>query len=259
MTPALLTYGSAPPPLTSHPEAENFPTQSYEFTADPTPFQPPASYPEPPKDMWYEVPKEKRAPREARPNPIFPWEQREQSRPTRVFIEDQYIEPTHPTLETSVAGGADEETKEETFTPTTPTIKINDEFPPVNDPVPRNAWDDVAGIGEYVRQLSQFQRLRGKLQVLSHQPRQSQSPSVANVENPMEAAGARANQTGASEAAQDGRRESLILTDFPTASERPSLPVTPAPIRRTVFWGEERNAQGKLPGADGVPDQTEWV
>jgi glycogenin glucosyltransferase len=55
------------------------------------------------------------------------------------------------------------------------------------------------------------------------------------------------------------RRESLILTDFPSAVERPSLPVTPAPVRRPMFWGEERNQAGELPSATGVPDQTEWV
>jgi glycogenin glucosyltransferase len=53
------------------------------------------------------------------------------------------------------------------------------------------------------------------------------------------------------------RRESLLLTDFPTAIERPSLPVTPAPRRRSTFWGEERE-QG-MPPAEGVPNQADWV
>jgi hypothetical protein len=55
------------------------------------------------------------------------------------------------------------------------------------------------------------------------------------------------------------RRESLVLTDFPSAVERPSLPVTPAPVRRPMFWGEEKNQARELPSATGVPDQTEWV
>ena len=42
------------------------------------------------------------------------------------------------------------------------------------------------------------------------------------------------------------RRESLIITDFPSAVERPSLPVTPAPIRRPTFWGGERNDQAVI-------------
>jgi glycogenin glucosyltransferase len=55
------------------------------------------------------------------------------------------------------------------------------------------------------------------------------------------------------------RRESLILTDFPSAFERPSLPVTPAPISRPSFWGGERDDTGDLPAAEGVEDQSEWV
>ncbi len=50
----------------------------------------------------------------------------------------------------------------------------------------------------------------------------------------------------------------MRLTDFPTEFERPSLPVTPAPVRRPSFWGAERDAQGDLPAAEGVPDQSEW-
>ncbi len=50
----------------------------------------------------------------------------------------------------------------------------------------------------------------------------------------------------------------MKLTDFPTEIERPSLPVTPAPVRRPSFWGAERDAQGQLPGAEGVPEQSEW-
>ena len=58
--------------------------------------------------------------------------------------------------------------------------------------------------------------------------------------------------------AQEDRRPSFKLTDFPTEVERPSLPVTPAPIRRPSFWGEERD-ESQLPAADGVPKQEDWV
>lgn len=50
----------------------------------------------------------------------------------------------------------------------------------------------------------------------------------------------------------------MKITDFPTEIERPSLPVTPAPQRRPSFWGEERDAAGELPGAEGVPEQSQW-
>ena len=51
----------------------------------------------------------------------------------------------------------------------------------------------------------------------------------------------------------------MRLTDFPSELERPSLPVTPAPIRRPSFWGEERDQEGELPAAEGVPSQEDWV
>lgn len=57
------------------------------------------------------------------------------------------------------------------------------------------------------------------------------------------------------------RRTSLKLTDFPTEIERPSLPVTPAPIRRSSYFAmnepEDQN-QAVLPIAQGVPRQDEW-
>ena len=52
----------------------------------------------------------------------------------------------------------------------------------------------------------------------------------------------------------------MKLTDFPTKDERPSLPVTPAPVRGPTFWGSEKEeAEGTLPLAEGVPKQEEWV
>lgn len=56
------------------------------------------------------------------------------------------------------------------------------------------------------------------------------------------------------------RRTSVKLTDFPTEVERPSLPVTPAPIRRPSEVGpEDQDNQSVLPIARGVPRQDEWV
>jgi len=56
-----------------------------------------------------------------------------------------------------------------------------------------------------------------------------------------------------------GRRESLIFTGFPAEDVRPSLPVTPAPIMTSTFWGGDRaEIDPNLPSAEGVPDQAEW-
>lgn len=49
-------------------------------------------------------------------------------------------------------------------------------------------------------------------------------------------------------------KSSSKVTDFPTEIERPSLPVTPAPIHRTL--GADSTS---LPSAEGVPDQEDWV
>ena len=247
------------PPMESKPEAANFPTEIYEFSADPTPFRPPPSYPEPPREqLWYEVPKEPR--KQERPPPIFPWEEREIPRPTRIFIEDEPALPPPPPLEPDPEPGfraADEFLVQSDLEPETPNLKIKnqtpwDDFGAVN----KNAWDEVGGIENYVRALTHFQRNRGKVQVLHSRDSSLQSPT-----GPQQHILLPTDEPNPEELVEKvaKRRESLILTDFPTAIERPSLPVTPAPVRRTTFWGPERDEEGDLPGAEGVPDQADWV
>lgn len=67
---------------------------------------------------------------------------------------------------------------------------------------------------------------------------------------------------------EEGQRRGSKVTDFPSEIERPSLPVTPAPIRRPKFWGAggpnsgtegEEDVEQFLPAAEGVPAQTDWV
>ena len=190
-------------------------------------FQPPAHYPEAPKDMWYQVPEKKQEPK---PKPIFPWEGRA-PKPTRVFPEPRA--PTPPPEPEPVPGEPEPE-----FT----TGDIAEEAPhpePIKSPDPwagfqsrSNAWDDIPEIEKY---MQSFQKpKRGKIQVLHQSGPQATTP-------PSE------------------RKPSLKLTDFPTEDDRPSLPVTPAPVRRPSFWGAERDEQGNLPAAEGVPQQEEWV
>lgn len=236
------------PPIESKPEAANFPIQTYEFNTDPEPFRPPPVYPAPPKDMWYSVPEQPKA--EQKLQPIFPWEEREQQKPTRRFIEDVPLPPP-PAPQPEPAHYLDEleVTSDDKDEPTTPTIRVHGPDPWAAFAQNKNAWDDVGGIENYVRALTAFQKNRGKVQVV-----QENVPSQQHVLSP-------SNEPDPEELIEKvrERRESLILTDFPTAVERPSLPVTPAPRRRPSFWGEERDHEGELPPAQGVPDQADWV
>lgn len=132
-----------------------------------------------------------------------------------------------------------EKVQDEELTPITPSIKVTSDDP-WSSFESRNAWDQVTGIDRYVRALNK----RNKSISGTSRPSASDavvSPAGDVTQTPFE------------------RRESLILTDFPSEIDRPSLPVTPAPMRRPMFWGEERDQSGKLPSAEGVPDQADWV
>jgi len=224
----MLTISSAPPPATSKPEAHNFPTQTYSMSSDPHLFHAPKAYPEPPKDMWYQVPQEKPAPPTQRPKPIFPWEDRPSARPSRVFSDDM----ASPITETAPPALADFPSS--AAGTRAPAIKVTQAEVPVNAfGLTSNVWDGDAGIDSYMRRMSQVQRLKGKLQVLHGGPKMAQSPTSEEAPNSTEGG-------------------------FSSAVERPSFPVTPAPMRK-AFWGEERDSAGNLPQAEGVPNQVDWV
>ncbi|KAF9690834.1 hypothetical protein EKO04_011040 [Ascochyta lentis] len=248
------------PPTQSKPEAANFPRETYIFNDSKQLFKAPPAYPEPPRDMWYKVPEHKPKPYEA-PKPIFPWEKEAtRPKPTRVFAEDHLPEPA-PTSAPAPEVSEFEASPASEFTTThydndreprraKPTRVWRDEpydFKPKTaeeswqafSQSNANAWDSVPGIDSYVRSIMDSQGKRGKVQVLQ------------------QATGT--DDMGSPTLSRKDRRESLILTDFPSAVERPSLPVTPAPLRRPTFWGEERDEVGELPAAEGVPEQNEWV
>ncbi|KAI1771818.1 glycosyltransferase family 8 protein [Hypoxylon cercidicola] len=251
----------ASPPSDSKPEAMNFPSIVYEMSQESTPFVAPERYPSPPKNMWYEVPKEPPAPPSKPPKPIFPWEE-SRSPPSRIFPDDVYRQheppvgesetPTgvswsdpapEPSTESSVVTDASTvEPKSEPDTPTTPTIRITPSDPWTSFTL-TNAWDDVPEIERYVDKIQKHRRTRSL-----------KSPGVLGLGDLAE---------GADEIAW--RRRGSKLTDFPSEDERPSLPVTPAPIRRPKFWGGgpgigfDNEDDQLLPAAEGVPAQTEWV
>ncbi|KAF2091795.1 glycosyltransferase family 8 protein [Saccharata proteae CBS 121410] len=229
------------PPVESRPEAANFPTQTYGFSEDRGLFKAPAKYPEPPKDMWYKVPESRPKVWEP-PKPIFPWEQEHvRPAPTRVFAEDLPMSPPEPMGILPPVRTAEEEAM-------LPQEVPSEEGPSEGNPwqafgqTAGNAWDSVPGIDRYVRAVIDAQTKRTKPSGLSL----SDIGQLGDLSSP----------TGPTPT--KGRRESLKLTDFPSAFERPSLPVTPAPVRRPTFWGDERDETGQLPAAEGVPDQADW-
>ncbi|KAJ3577441.1 hypothetical protein NPX13_g3127 [Xylaria arbuscula] len=239
-----------PPPVESKPEALNFPATVYEMSKSTTPFIPPQHYPSPPKNMWYEVPKEAPAAPSDPPKPIFPWET-SRPKPSRVFVDNELettqgpVTGSRPPLEvqTSVESPGTEASpagqKNEIVTPTTPTIMVTPSDPWTSY-TRTNAWDELPEIERYIDSLQK-----------SRKPRNRKPPSMIDLPSP-------------GEGGDDGtwQRRGSKLTDFPSEVERPSLPVTPAPIRRSNFWGGDLAAGddtgSQLPSAVGVPGQNEW-
>lgn len=207
-----LLLSREPPPLHSKPEAAELRTQTYTMSEDTHLFQPPSSYPEAPKDMYYKVPTSKPEPQKLAQ--IFPWETRA-PKPSRIFADES--------AQTSVSPEPD------IATPSQPQ-----QIPPnapleTNLPLRQstwetysrsNAWDEVPEIERYV-EVIQRSKKGNSSGVRRHKP-------------------------------------SLRITDFPTEDDRPSLPVTPAPVRRS-FWGQDAVGADRFPVAEGVPDQEDWV
>lgn len=199
-------------------------------------FQPPSSYPEAPKDKYYQIPETKPEPQKL--IQLFPWESHA-PKPTRVFVnDDQSLASAHgkysapPMRIDPEASGH--------------TSRTFEEPPDTWENYPRsNAWDEVPEIQRYIQtiQESRKQARKAKTQVISGT---SASP-----------------KEGGSALEPPGHQQdtsSTKLTDFPSEIERPSLPVTPAPIRRPSAWNQsEQTTPSELPDAEGVPNQEEWV
>ncbi|KAK5995855.1 hypothetical protein PT974_04273 [Cladobotryum mycophilum] len=249
------------PPANSGPEAANFPSTRYEMSKDTAQFDSQGQY-------HYQA-----------PPPIFPWEGH-QPKPTRSFFGDpqpsqapalsalvtaarepqpaareppaavreiqpaprEYREPQYerepqsPTTAPSTSEMDTMDNQSEAVTPTTPTRFANANpwtaYPHIN------AWDDVPGINRYVEGFERYRR--SSVKSLKGVP---VTPRPTNPEDGVHMRGTK-------------------VTDFPSEVERPSLPVTPAPVRRSSFWsqgGSEAENDGRaLPAAEGVPVQSEW-
>ncbi|KAI9884616.1 MAG: hypothetical protein M1823_003603 [Watsoniomyces obsoletus] len=252
---------SAPPP-DSQPEAPNFPQRVYEMSQDRELFQPPSSYPEPPKDLWYEVPqKPAAAPTEPR-KPIFPWELN-MPKATRVFVEDFVPSPSTTPLSPPILGSDEQTTPSaDLMSPTTTsTAQVAASPDPWSTYSVTNAWDEIPEIEEYISHI--VHRRKASAQIIHGTSSTSETQAEDAEEDVL--------SPGTGGGTGRGKRRphpSLKLTDFPTEFERPSLPVTPAPVRGgSSFWGTDRTASGGdddtdssplFPPAEGVPKQEDW-
>ncbi|PWY95445.1 glycosyl transferase family 8 protein [Aspergillus sclerotioniger CBS 115572] len=222
-----------PPPLNTKPEGIALAKKTYTMSQDEQLFQPPESYPEAPKNMYYEVPSTKPEPEKL--TQLFPWETHAPT-PTRVFPEDDQSSATFTLPRSFIESTEDEaspspESRMKSWTSEEPTESW--------DTYSRsNAWDEVPEIQRYIQSLQQARK--GRVQVLTGGP-SSAGQSLPGQE--------RFNYSWTN----------VRVTDFPSEEERPSLPVTPAPIRRQPPGpGEENSDLDLLPPAHGVPNQEDW-
>ena len=249
-----------PPPLASRPEAADFPTITYTMSSSSALFQPPSSYPPTSNNQQSQA---VQGPSTPKPQPLFPWES-SQAKPTRVFADDTpTLTPSAPNATPSVT--TDTDTLTETQSPTTPLS------PPGMEPFSTyqrtNAWDEIPEIESYL--LAQQQQRNPKFS-------RSQPSASSNVPPSGDTAAAVPSSTtediisptsdippSSSDPSflnLNPRRPSMKLTDFPTAFERPSLPVTPAPApRRPSFWGTDAERADGSEGPEGVDTPTTTI
>lgn len=225
-----------PPPLNTKPEGIALAKKTYAMSQDEQLFQPPQSYPEAPKNMYYDVPSTKPEPEKLAQ--VFPWESHA-PRPTRVFPEDDQSSTTFTLPKSFIESTEDEsgpslDSRVTSWTSEEPTESW--------DTYSRsNAWDEVPEIQRYIQSIQQTRK--GRVQVLTGGPSSTGQSLVSGQE--------RYNFSWSN---------NTRVTDFPSEQERPSLPVTPAPIRRKPpIPGEEDFDTGLLPLAHGVPNQEDWV
>lgn len=211
-------------------------------------FQPPKP-PEPPKGIGYEYPQT--PPLVEPPKPIFPWEGRA-PKATRVFAEDLPAPSASAALETTGSSAevgtqsTDRESDAEELSPATPTgaLPPDESFSKFST---ANAWDSMPEIDRYISSLPQNRRAKVQVLLNKSTPLSSPPPQDSSV-----------TVSTSDERPSGPERRPSKVTDFPTEIERPSLPVTPAPVRRPSFWGAERDEAGDLPAAEGVPEQSDW-
>ncbi|KAJ5678921.1 hypothetical protein N7462_007165 [Penicillium macrosclerotiorum] len=240
-----------PPPLNSKPEGISLQQKTYTMSEDINLFQPPPAYPEAPKNMYYQVPTTKPEPEKL--TQVFPWESRA-AKPTRVFAHEQPA-PSHSSPEQ--VGSIQPTSSSPPWETSSPKTQAYEPSADSWETYTRsNAWDEDPDIQRYIESIQQARRAR--TQVISGSSHH-QSSSISTDTSQQTFSSATTATTGYP---LGGHRPSIKLTDFPTEVERPSLPVTPAPIHRQprASTDEDNEAFGAtgLPIAEGVPNQEDW-
>ncbi|KAK3995656.1 nucleotide-diphospho-sugar transferase [Cladorrhinum sp. PSN332] len=168
-------------------------------------------------------------PEHNKPNPIFPWEAN-QPKPTRVFPE-RPLDPAPPKSPNTLTKSPKISQTSQPSTPAAGTLPVRSapSAPSAHSAggaTWTNAWDEVPQINRYV-------------ETVSSKHRRTRSQGLGVVSSPVE------------------EEESKVskVTDFPSEEDRPSLPVTPAPVGRLAAAGVD---ESELPAAEGVPEQAEW-
>lgn len=210
-------------------------------------FVPPERYPTPPRNMWFEIPKQPPALSTESPPPIFPWEGY-QPPATRVFQDrpgplkqddspsDEIPGLPGPHTEPSMTGSSITVETDIPDSPSTPTtVPHSSDIWATFDR--SNAWDDDPKIQRYAERLQEKTQPKRSFQASRMAPGQLAINDFR------------------------GRWRGMLVTDFPSKDERPSLPVTPAPLHnRLSSWGiGGPGDQESLPAAKGVPSQVDWV
>ncbi|KHJ31741.1 putative self-glucosylating initiator of glycogen synthesis [Erysiphe necator] len=211
-----------PPPADSRPEALNLPKTQYAMSSDPTLFKAPDRYPDPPSNMWFEVPK---APTHQKLSPIFPWEINAE-KPTRVFaMDDENL--LHLQMKSEKNSKLGEEVQNNDSKKAIDTIASSIPFQSMNwkSFTRVNAWDNVPEIKQYVGTL----RVHNQRQIFDHRK----------------------------EIDVDPQAESLNQSIFSYNKEKHILPVTPAPLRSSKLWVNDKYIS-QSPATQGVPSQEEW-
>lgn len=187
--------------------------------------------------MHYDMP-QRLSPSET-PKAVFPWESYA-PKPTRIFPTEHAASPFSPQAPPQASiphsavlntGPAKSPIGSSLTTTGSTIVTFRDTW---SNYERINTWDSVPEIEQYVQAFTQSNK--AKVQVLHHNDTSMETPDVVS---PSRGLGTR-------------------VTDFPSEVERPSLPVTPAP-RRPGFWEAERDKDGELPAAAGVPQQEDWV